>query len=380
MAGKKPPDPGKKAQLALKRAMKKYKMDSSVIGKASELDLEYEKMPTPFPAVNMITGGGFPVGKTTCVTGPSQSGKTCLAAQTLAYNQTLNPELVCLWVDAENSWDSKWMEKLGVDIDRVFVVQLIGDLEDSLNIVIDIIKEAAVDMIVYDSIGALASRAEFSTKGGKERGVDDDDVGLIARKMSKFFRMVTQTLGKSKCVNIMIGQVYTTPTQYGGIDTVKGGNAFKHHTHLRLLTRRTKDEAKKLTVTMPDGEKRTVVTGWKQQIKVDKTKQSATEGYAVTVPFSTGTGLVAAESCILSALQMGLVEQKGAWYYWKEEKFQGKNNAMQFFMDNDKEYEELIILLNQITIEDLIAGATGGSDAEVEEEQEFDPDYDLDEE
>ncbi len=377
MVDKKAPDPRKKTMVSLKRIIKKFKIQGAKIGIASEMDLEYAKMKTPFPSVNLITGGGFPHGKTTCITGPSGSGKSCLAAQTMAYNQVINPELVCLWIDAENSWDSEWMEKLGVDVSRVFVAQLMEDLEETLNMIIDLVKDKAVDLIVYDSIGALASRAEFETAGGKQRGVDDSDVGLIARKMSKFFRMVTQKLGRSGCVNLMIGQVYTTPTQYGGIDTVKGGNSFKHHTHLRLMTRRTKDEAKRLKVTMPDGEKRFVVTGWKQQIKIDKTKQSATEGYAVTVPFSTGTGLIAAESCILSALQTGLIEQKGAWYFWKDEKFQGKPKAMAYFLDNEEEYAELMTLLNQMSMEDLIANVSGGKDAEVDEEHEFDPDEEL---
>ena len=368
----------KTAQKALDRIIKTMKVQGAKIGFASDIDFDYGKAAGPFPSVNSITNGGLPRGKLTVVSGPPGSCKTTFVAQSLAYAQAQDPDLIALWVDIEHCWDSQWMSTLGVDTDRVIVAEMLEDLEETLDLVIGMCREKAVDWVVYDSVGAIASRGEFESKKGVSRDMHEDNVALGARQFNKFLRIATPKIARADCVIVLIAQVYTDINSYGGIDHIKGGKGIAHHAHLRLLTRRVKDEAKKANVQMPGSDKKSsVLLGWNINIKVDKSKQSSTEGYSVVLPFTLGAGIVAAEAAIITAIQLGLIEQKGAWFLWKGEKFHGKQQVSDYFMANVEEYGALTKLMENIASEEIIKKITTG-DFSPESDEEDDCEFEED--
>ena len=351
----------KQAQKALDRILRAMKSTGAKIGFADEVDFDYGKSSTPFPSVNGMTNGGLPKGKLTVVSGPPGSCKTTLVAQSLAYAQAQDPDLIALWVDVEHCWDTTWMTTLGVDVDRVIVAKMLEDLEETLDLVIGMCREKAVGWIVYDSVGAISPRGEFESKKGVARDMHEDTVGLTARQFNKFLRIITPKVARAECVIVLIAQVYSTIGIYS-IEQVKGGKGIGHHAHLRLIMRRMKDESKKASIKMPGSDqKSTVLLGWNVNVKVDKSKQSSTEGYSVVLPFTLGIGIVAAEAAIITAIQIDLIKQKGAWFVWGEQRFHGKQQIMDYFMANDEEYGALTDMMKDIAAEDMIRKITTGS-------------------
>lgn len=315
--------------------------------------LKYERLATPFFQINAAIGLGFPKTKHTCISGHPGTGKTVLVLHTIAYHQAQDPDFVCAYFDVENSLDIAWLQRLGVDTDRLIIVTGLGKLEDYLDAYIKIAASGLVDMMVLDSVGAAAPRGELQSKGGQIRSVEDDTQGLQARKYGQFFRMVTPLVSKHKIASILIAQVYTDINSYGGMTMVKGGNAFKHFTHLRLMTRRSRDK----TVTkiqMPDGVMKEIELGWDMHVRVDKTKQSATEGHEVVLPFRKGAGIVGEEAAIITAINLGIVEQSGAWFMWGEHKFHGKNATITHFKENGTDLEKLSDELTRAVEEETV--------------------------
>jgi len=316
-------------------------------------DMTYEKLETPFFQINKAIGGGFPRTKHTCVSGHPGTGKTVLILHTIAYHQARDPDFVCAFLDVENSLDLDWMRRLGIDTDRLIIVTKLEKLEDYLDVFLKIAASGYVDMIVLDSVGAAAPRGELHSKGGQLRSVEDDTQGLQARKYGQFFRMVTPLVAKNNIASILIAQVYTDINSYGGMTMVKGGNAFKHFTHLRLMSRRSRDK----TVTkirMPDGAIREIELGWDMHIRVDKTKQSATEGQEVVLPFRKGAGIVAEEAAIITAINLGIIEKNGAWLNWGEHKWHGEPKTIAHFKKNGTDLEKLSDELMRVVEEETV--------------------------
>lgn len=303
-------------------------------------DLEYEKLETPFFQVNAATGGGFPRTKHTCISGHPGTGKTVLALHTIAYHQAKDKNFVAAFLDVENSLDPPWMTRLGVDVERLVIVTKLAKLEDYLDAYLKIAGTGYVDMILLDAIGAASPRGEIESKGGTARSVGDDTQGLQARKYGQFFRMVTPLVARNNIASILLAQVYTDINSYGGMTLVKGGNAFHHFTHLRLMTRRSRDKTT-TKIMMPDGQTKEVELGWDMHIRVDKTKQSMTEGQEVVLPFRHGAGIVAEEAAIITAMNLGLIERAGAWFKWGDDKWQGKAAVIAHFKENTRDLERL---------------------------------------
>ena len=186
-----------------------------------------------------------------------------------------------------------------------------------------------------------------------DRSVGDDTQGLQARKYGQFFRMITPAISKNKIASVFIAQVYTDINSYGGMTMVKGGNAFKHFTHVRLMSRRARD--KQVTkVKMPDGAIKEVELGWDMVLRVDKTKQSATEGHEVTLPFRKGAGIVMEEAAIITAINFGIILKAGAWYTWEEHRWQGKVATITHFKENDTDLEKLSEELMRVADEEIV--------------------------
>ena len=368
----------KQALQALNRVIKQMKSQGARIGFASDTDFEYTKEPTPFPSVNGMIGGGLPRGKLTVISGPPGSCKSTYSAQCLAFAQARDPDLIALWVDVEHCWDPTWMKSLGVDVDRVIVAEMLENLEETLDLVIGMCREKAVGYIVYDSIGSISPKGEYESKKGEARLMTEDTVGLTARQFNKFLRIATPKIARADCVVILIAQVYSTIGIYS-IEVVKGGNGIGHHAHLRLIMRRMTDETKKVKLKMPGAKTKSVVLlGWNVNIKVDKSKQSGTEGYSVILPFNLGAGIMVAEAAVITAIQTGLIRQAGSWYFiveadddHEELRVQGKQKVIDYYMGNDEAFAELTTRLENIAAEEMVSRIVNG---------DFTPESDEDDE
>ena len=339
----------------LEKAIKDMKLpEGTVCGFGDKVDISYSKFDTPFPTLSVLTGGGFPRGRFTCISGPPGTAKTTLLLHQLAHLQQQDENLSTLWIDAENAFDPVWAQRLGVDTDSMIFVQKLPTLEAYMNALVGLIDTGGIDIAVVDSIGASAPRGEIESKGGKSRDLHDDTMALQARKYAQFCRVATPKIARNNTSVILIAQVYQDINSYGGLWMVKGGNALKHATYLRLMTRRSRDKTS-TKVVMPDGVIKEIDLGWTLHIRIDKTKQNAREGHEIALPFRCGAGLVAAEAAVITAMQMGLIERRGAWYSYDEKQWQGRTGAIEYFMQDPEALavlsHELIALVDEETVE-----------------------------
>jgi recombination protein RecA len=175
--------------------------------------------------------GGLPKGRVIEIYGPESSGKTTLTLHAIAESQKAGG--VCAFIDAEHALDTVYAKNLGVDIDNLLVSQ--PDYgEQALEILETVIRSGAVNLIVIDSVAALTPKVEI------DGDMDDQQVGVQARLMSKALRKITGLLNKMHCTVIFINQIRMKigMTGYGSPETTTGGNALKFYSSVRLDIRR----------------------------------------------------------------------------------------------------------------------------------------------
>ena len=272
------------------------------------LSTNYERIPTPFPSLNTLIGGGFPRSKFTTVCGAEQTGKGTSVLQTIAHNQAEDSDFIALWLDAEGAFEAQWAEQLGLDMDRIILLEYDSEYaknaENLLQIALDLFEQKVIDMCVIDSISALLP------KGEDEKDLEGSTMMETARLMGKFFRKAIRLIrpdGDFKgTACVLIGQVYNVPSHSNvTLTEVRGGNAVKHWAHLRLKTRRgNKDEFTSApeNITQPDGEVKKLSRGWAQHLKLEKTRCNDKEGQEVILQFFHGRGLDSTNSAITTLL------------------------------------------------------------------------------
>jgi recombination protein RecA len=250
-------------------------------------------------------GGGYPKGRVVEIYGPESSGKTTLALHALAEAQ--NSGGIAAFVDAEHALDPAYASSLGVDIDSLLVSQPDSG-EMALDIVDQLVRSSAVDVIVVDSVAALVPRAEL------EGDMSDMQVGLQARLMSKALRKITASLSMSQCTVIFLNQLRSkVGVIYGSPEVTSGGNALKFYASVRLDTRRKE--------ILPDN------MGIRAKVKVVKNKVAA-PFKVVELDILFGQGIDTFGSLLDAALDLGVVERKGSWYAYEDTNFaQGRVNA-----------------------------------------------------
>jgi len=251
-------------------------------------------------------GGGYPKGRVVEIYGPESSGKTTLALHAIAEAQKKGG--VAAFVDAEHALDPSYASRMGIHIDSLLVSQPDSG-EMALDVVDQLVRSAAVDVIVVDSVAALVPRAEL------EGDMSDTQIGLQARLMSKAMRKITGSLALSQCTVIFINQLRSkVGIIYGSPEVTSGGNALKFYASVRLDTRRKE--------ILPDN------TGIRVKVKVVKNK--------VAAPFKTvmldilfGTGIDSFGCIFDAAMDLGVIERKGSWYsYSGSNVAQGRQNVI----------------------------------------------------
>jgi recombination protein RecA len=260
--------------------------------------------------------GGYPRGRVVEIYGPESSGKTTLALHAIAEAQKKGG--IAAFIDAEHALDPVYARNLGVNIDELWVSQP-DNGEQALDITESLIRSGAVDIIVIDSVAALTPQAEIDGDMG------DAHVGLQARLMSQALRKLTGTLSKSKTILIFINQIrMKIGVMFGNPETTTGGNALKFYASIRLEVRKIE--------TIEKGEEEAV--GNKVRVKVVKNK-CAPPFRKVELEIMFGKGISWSGSLIDAAVKYGIVDKKGAWYTWGEEKVgQGRDNAKLYIEQN----------------------------------------------
>lgn len=305
--------------------------------------MEYPSFETPVPSLNRGINGGIPGGRWTTIFGAEKVGKTTLCGQAIAIDQDKEPDGRWAWFDVEDTFDAKYMAALGIDLDRIILVPAGQIMEDQQDALIRLAATGFLRGFVIDSVGSYVAGQEMTQKKtGELKSMRDDTMVSVPRKLSEFLRRATPQFSRHKMAQVLIGHMYqgihaTNPSMNKLVQ--KGGNALKHWAGLRLVIRRTNDEDLKKSVVQPDGEMKLCHVGFKAIIRIDKTKVSPTEGQEVEIPFIYGMGFDSVEATIRTAMAMGVIEQRGAWYRHplfpgKNVQIQGKAATKQFVKEN----------------------------------------------
>jgi recombination protein RecA len=261
--------------------------------------------------------GGYPRGRIIEIFGPESSGKTTLALHAIAEAQKLGG--MAAFIDAEHALDPVYAKNLGVNIDDLWVSQP-DNGEQAMEITDSLVRSGAVDVIVVDSVAALTPQAEIQGDMG------DAQMGAQARLMSQAFRKLTATIGKSRTILIFINQIRMKIGVFmGNPETTTGGNALKFYSSVRLEVRKTE------TIEVS---KDTDAIGNRVRVKVVKNK--------VAPPFRRtelelifGKGISYYGSLLDAAVKYNMIEKKGAWYSYGEEKVgQGRDNARDYLVEH----------------------------------------------
>ena len=257
--------------------------------------------------------GGYPRGRIIEIYGPESSGKTTLALHAIAEAQKLGG--VAAFVDAEHALDPTYAKNLGVNIDELWVSQP-DNGEQAMEITESLVRSGAVDVIVVDSVAALTPQSEI------EGDMGDAQMGAQARLMSQALRKLTATIGKSRTVLIFINQIrMKIGVMFGNPETTTGGNALKFYSSLRLEVRKTE------TIEVA---KDTDAIGNRVRIKVVKNKVAA-PFRKTELEIMFGKGISATGSLLDCAVKYNVIEKKGAWFSYGEDKVgQGRDNAKEY--------------------------------------------------
>jgi recombination protein RecA len=316
--------------------------------------MKVETFSTGALTLDLALGGGLPKGRVIEIYGPESSGKTTLALHAIAEVQKLGG--IAAFVDAEHALDPAYASALGVDIENLLISQP-DTGEAGLEIVDQLVRSTAVDLVVIDSVAALVPRAEI------EGDMGDIHVGLQARLMSQALRKITGNIGKTGCTVIFLNQLrQKIGVTYGNPETTTGGNALKFYASVRLDIRRIQ--------TLKKG---TDEFGNRAKVKVAKNKVAPPFRIAeFDIIFGKG---ISSLGCILDmAEETGVVVRKGAWYSYEGDNIgQGRDNTIKYMEDNPEFAKTVDQLVRQKLEKGAVVSATSvvpikGDEDEFEDE------------
>ena len=311
---------------ALRAAMDKIEKNygkGSIMKLGDESIESIEVIPTGSIALNAALGvGGYPKGRVIEIYGPESSGKTTLAIHAIAEAQKAGG--IAAFIDAEHAFDRFYAEKLGVDVENLWISQP-DNGEQALEIAEQLIRSSAVDIIVIDSVAALTPKAEI------EGDMGDSKMGLQARLMSQALRKLTGAINKTNTTCIFINQLREKiGVMFGNPETTTGGTALKFYASVRLDIRKIG--------TLKDGDE---MKGNQVRVKVVKNK--------VAPPFRKaefdimfGEGISKAGEIVDLGAELNIIKKSGSWYSYNDTKLgQGRDAAKQCISDNPELAEEL---------------------------------------
>ena len=312
----------KALQLAMEKIDKQF-------GKGAIMKLGDDKVedvpviPSGSVGLNIALGvGGYPRGRIVEIYGPESSGKTTLAIHAMAEVQKQGG--IAAIIDAEHAFDRFYAEKLGVNTNDLLIAQ--PDCgEQALDIADELIRSAAVDLVVIDSVAALTPKAEI------EGDMGDNKVGLHARLMSQALRKLTATINKTNTTCIFINQLREKiGVMFGNPETTTGGNALKFYASVRLDIRKS--------TAIKDGDE---ILGNQVRVKVIKNKVAPPFKKAeFDLMFNEGISRVG--EIVDMGVEKGILTKSGSWYSYEGNKLaQGRDAAKNVLRDNPDLADEI---------------------------------------
>ncbi len=273
---------------------------------------------------------GLPKGRVIEIYGPESSGKTTLAIHAIAESQKQGG--IAAFIDAEHAFDRSYAQALGVDTENLLISQP-DNGEQALEIVENLIRSGAIDIIVIDSVAALVPRGEIEGEMG------DSKMGLQARLMSQAMRKLTATIGRTGCCCIFINQLREKiGVMFGNPETTTGGNALKFYASIRLDIRKTGAAIKD-----KDGN----MTGNHVKVKVVKNKLAPPFRVA-EFDIVFGEGISKTGEIVDMGVDHDVIQKSGAWYSYNGAKIaQGREAAKQFLMDNPEVAVEMEVKIKE---------------------------------
>jgi recombination protein RecA len=308
----------------------------SIMRLGENVEQKIDVIPTGCMTLDIALGiGGVPRGRIIEIYGPESSGKTTVSLHMIAEAQKLGG--TAAFIDAEHALDPSYAQKLGVNIEELYVSQP-DNGEQALNICDMLVRSGAVDIVVIDSVAALTPKAEIDGEMG------DNHVGLQARMMSQALRKLTGIINKSNTIVIFINQLREkVGVMFGSPETTTGGKALKFYSSIRLDVRKVD--------TIKDGAD---IIGNRTRVKVVKNKMAP--------PFKTaefdiiyGKGISQVGCVVDLALDLGILKKSGSWFSYNDEKIgQGKENVKAYLEKTPELYEEIKnLILAQVNKIDL---------------------------
>ena len=338
----------KALDIALAQIEKQFGKGSIMKLGESPAGMSIDVIPTGSLAIDLALGvGGVPRGRVIEIYGPESSGKTTVALHILAEAQKMGG--VAAFIDAEHALDPVYAKALGVNTDDLLVAQP-DTGEQGLEICEALVRSAAVDVVVIDSVAALVPRAEIEGEMG------DNHVGLHARLMSQALRKLTGSISKSNTCVIFINQIREKiGVMFGSPETTTGGRALKFYATIRMDIRRQE--------AIKQGQD---IIGNKTRVKVVKNK--------VAPPFKLadfdimyGEGISREGSIVDSGTEMEIITKAGAWYSYNGERLgQGRENVKEYLKlhpDMANKLEQLIRAnMNKLATTAVVAEDDGSLD------------------
>ena len=302
--------------------------------------IEVDVIPTGCLDLDIALGiGGLPRGRIIEIYGPESSGKTTLALHVVAEAQKMDG--MAAFIDAEHALDPIYAQKLGVDIDNLYVSQP-DTGEQALEICEALVRSGAMDVIVVDSVAALVPRSEIEGEMG------ESFVGVQARLMSQALRKLAGVVHKTNCIDIFINQLREKiGVMYGNPETTTGGRALKFYASVRLDVRRGEQ--------LKNG---TQVLGNRTKIKVVKNK--------VAPPFRVaecdilyGEGISREGAILDRAVASDIIHKSGAWFSYKDERIgQGRENVRIYLKEHPEVTAEIETAVRAMLVGNADAAAT----------------------
>ncbi len=311
---------------ALTAAMQKIEKDfgkGSIMKMGDENVENVEVIPSGSIGLNAALGvGGYPKGRIIEIYGPESSGKTTLAIHAIAECQKAGG--IAAFIDAEHAFDRFYAEKLGVDINNLYISQP-DNGEQALEIADQLIRSSAIDILIIDSVAALTPKKEIDGDMG------DSAVGLHARLMSQALRKLTGTISKTNTTCIFINQLREKiGVMFGNPETTTGGNALKFYSSVRL-------DIRKITSIKSDDN----IVGNQVRVKVVKNK--------VAPPFRKaefdimfGEGISRIGEIVDLGVEHDIIKKSGSWFSYGDTKLaQGRDATKDVLRDNPELCDEL---------------------------------------
>ncbi|MBU0676800.1 MAG: recombinase RecA [Verrucomicrobia bacterium] len=316
---------GTSLETVLAQIQKEYGDGAIMRLGAEEIKASIPSISTGALTLDLALGiGGVPRGRVIEIYGPESSGKTTLVSHIIANAQKAGG--MAAFIDTEHALDPSYAKKIGVQIEDLLISQPDSG-EEALNITEALVRSNALDVVVVDSVAALAPRAELQGEMG------DSHVGLQARLMSQALRKLTSAINKSKTSCIFTNQIREKiGVMFGNPETTPGGRALKFYSSVRLDIRRI--------ATIKDATGRAI--GNRTKVKVVKNK--------VAPPFTEAEfdilyaqGISYTGSIIDAAIQYGLIEKRGSWLsYGGEQLGQGRDSA-RVNLEQDEKLQKVLV-------------------------------------